>query len=291
MDKWITAVLYGLSSGGILFLVSLALSIGYGLMRVVNMEAMLYYSFGAYFSYMVVLATGNFFLGALAAMGIGALLGFIVETQLLRRLYHRNMMFTVVATFSTFLIGIGLIQYIWGLQPKPVASPTKAMVAILGSTIPLYRVLVFATAAAAYIFIQLLLNRTIAGKAIRAGVENRDNVQALGINVNRIFTVIFVIASAFAGLGGALNGPLIMVGPYMGFDMLLFAFITVILGGLGSVKGTMVSALIMGQVISIGGTIWDPLAFVSPFIAMFIVILVKPTGLFGVKGRAFGFDV
>jgi branched-chain amino acid transport system permease protein len=290
MEKWITAVLYGFSSGGILLLVSLALSVGYGLMRVVNMEAMVYYSFGAYFTYLIVTLTGSFWLGALAAMGIGALLGLIVETQLLRRLYHRNMMFTVVATFSTFLIGIGVIQYAWGLQPKPVASPMQTMVRLLGTSIPLYRVIIVAIAASAYTVLQLLLNKTIAGKAILAGVENRDNVQALGINVNRIFTIIFVIVSAFAGLGGALNAPLIMVGPYMGFDMLLFAFITVILGGLGSVKGTMVSALIMGQVISVGGTIWAPLAFVSPFIVMFIVILVKPTGLFGVKGRAFGFD-
>jgi branched-chain amino acid transport system permease protein len=149
---------------------------------------------------------------------------------------------------------------------------------------------VFFVAAIVYILIQLLLNRTIAGKAIMAGVENRDNVEALGINVNKIFTVTFVIASAVAGLGGALNAPMIMVGPYMGFDMLLLSFITVILGGLGSVKGTMVSALIMGQVMSIGGTLWAPLTFIAPFMVMFVVILVKPTGLYGVKGAAFGYD-
>jgi branched-chain amino acid transport system permease protein len=290
MDKWITAVLYGLSTGGIYFLVSLALSIGYGLMRVVNLEAMLYYSFGAYFTYVAVGWTGSFVLGALAGMAVGALLGLLVETQLLRRLYHRNMIFTMVATYSTNLIGIGIIQLVWGLQPKPVASPTTAMVSILGQTIPLYRVLVIIIAVVAYIVIQLLLTRTIAGKAIRAGVENRDNVQALGININRIFTVTFVIASAFAGLGGALNAPLIMVGPYMGFDMLLPAFITVIVGGLGSVTGTALSALIIGQVISVGGTIWAPLSFVAPFIVMFVVVLLKPTGLMGVKTATFGFD-
>jgi len=290
MDKWITAILYGFSSGAILFLVSLALSIGYGLMRVVNMEAMLYYSFGAYATYVVVSLTGNFILGAVTAMVIGASLGLLVETQLLRRLYHRNMMFTMVATYSSFMIGIGFIQIIWGLQPKPVASPTSAIITILGSNIPLYRLIVIATAIVAYILITTMLNRTITGRAIRAGVENRDNVQALGINVNKIFTGTFVIASAFAGLGGALNAPLIMVGPYMGFDMLLLAFITVIVGGLGSVKGTALSAILIGQVISIGGTVWGPLASVGPFIVMFIVILIKPTGLLGVKGVAFGFE-
>jgi branched-chain amino acid transport system permease protein len=145
-------------------------------------------------------------------------------------------------------------------------------------------------AAAAYLIIQLIIDRTVTGKALRAGIENRDNVVALGIDINRIFTVTFVIASAFAGLGGALNAPLIMVGPYMGFDMLLLAFITVILGGLGSIKGTMVSALILGQVISVGGTIWSPLAFVAPFAVMLLVIVVRPSGLFGVRAKAFGFD-
>jgi branched-subunit amino acid ABC-type transport system permease component len=287
MDKWITAVLYGFSSGAILFLVSLALSIGYGLMRVVNMEAMLYYSFGAYATYVVVSQTGSFILGAIVAMAIGALLGLLVETQLLRRLYHRKMMFTMVATYSTFLVGIGIIQMVWGLQPKPVSSPTTAIITILGANIPLYRLLVIATAIVAYILIQTMLNKTIIGRAIQAGVENRDNVQALGININKIFTGTFVVASAFAGLGGALNAPLIMVGPYMGFDMLLLAFITVIVGGLGSIKGTALSAILIGQVISVGGTIWGPLAYVAPFIAMFIVILVKPTGLMGVKSAAY----
>jgi branched-chain amino acid transport system permease protein len=290
MEKWLTAILYGFSSSGILFLVSLPLSIGYGLMRVINMEAMLYYSFGAYMTYTVVTMTGSFFLGAVAAIAVAVLLGYIVETQLIRRVYHREMMFTLVATFSVFLIGLGLIQIIWGLNPRPVGSPMQGSTVLMGAQIPTYRVLTMIIAVLAYISIQLFINKTIVGKAVRAGIENRQNVEALGININKIFTLTFVIASGFAGLGGALNAPLIMVGPYMGFDMLLFAFITVILGGLGSIKGTMVSALILGQVISVGGTLWSPLSFVAPFVVMFIVILVKPTGLYGVRGKAFGFE-
>jgi len=290
MNRWFEAFIYGLSSSGILFMVSLALSIGYGLMRVVNMEAMLYYSFGAYITYTVVSLTGNFFLGALAATLTGALLGLLVETQLLRRIYHRAMMFTMVVTYGVFLIGVGIIQFIWGLNPKPVQAPIDGMLNFLGVSIPIYRVIIIFIAFAAFIVIQLLINKTIIGKALRAGIENKDNVVALGINIKKIFTITFVVASAFAGLGGALNAPIIMVGPYMGFDMLLLSFITVILGGLGSIKGTAVSALILGQVISIGGMIWSPLATVAPFGVMIIVILIKPTGLFGVKGKAFGFD-
>jgi len=289
-NLWLTALVYGFSISGILFLVSVGISIGFGLMRIVNMEQMVYYTFGAYMTYTIVSITGSFFLGLISAIVVAAFLGFIVEIQLLRRVYGKEMMFTMVVTFSVFLIGIGIIQYIWGLDPKPVSSPMQTMVNIFGVSLPLYRLLIIIIALVVYILIQLLLSKTIIGKAIRAGIENPNNVQGLGINIYRIFTITFVIASGLAGLGGALNAPLIMVGPYMGWDMLLFAFITVILGGLGSIKGTMISALILGQVISLGGTLWSPLAFVAPFIVMFFVILIKPTGLYGVRGIAFGFE-
>jgi branched-chain amino acid transport system permease protein len=210
--------------------------------------------------------------------------------MLLRRVYGQELMFTMVVTFSVFLIGIGIIQFIWGLAPKPVASPTEMLVDIFEVSMPLYRLIIIGIAALVYILIQLLLNRTIIGRALRAGIEDPDKVQGLGINIYKIITFTFVVASGLAGLGGVLNGPLIMVGPYMGFDMLLYAFVTVILGGLGSIKGTLVSAIILGQVISIGGTLWAPLSYLAPFVVMFFVILIKPTGLFGVAGKAFGFE-
>ena len=289
VELLLPAIFFGLSVSGILFLVSLGISIGFGLMRIVNMEQMVYYTFGAYMTYTMVSATGSFFLGVVAGILVAAFLGFLVETLLLRRVYGRELMFTMVVTFSVFLIGIGIIQYTWGLDPKPVASPVDTMVSVVGVRMPLYRILIIVVALLVYGMIQIFLNKTIIGKAIRAGIENPEQVQGLGINIRRIFTLTFVVASGLAGLGGSLNAPLTMTGPYMGFDMLLFAFITVILGGLGSIKGTLVSALILGQVISVGGTIWSPLAFVAPFIVMFVVILWRPTGLFGVTGKAFGF--
>jgi branched-chain amino acid transport system permease protein len=196
----------------------------------------------------------------------------------------------MVVTFSVFLIGIGIVQYIWGLAPKPVASPTEIMVSIFSVNIPLYRLIVIGVAALIYIGLQLLLNTTIIGKALRAGIEDPENVQGLGINIYKIITFTFVVASGLAGLGGALNAPLIMIGPYMGFDMLLFAFVTVVLGGLGSIKGTLVSALILGQMISVGGTIWSPLSYLAPFVLMFFFLLIKPSGLYGVATKAFGFE-
>ncbi len=284
------AIIFGVSTSGVLFLVSLGISIGFGLMRIVNMEQMIYYTFGAYATYSLLTLTGSFWLGLASGVLLAALLGFLVENMLLRRVYGQELMFTMVVTFSVFLIGIGIIQFLWGLVPKPVASPTEIMVDILNVSMPLYRLIIIGIAALVYVLIQLLLNRTIIGRALRAGIEDPDKVQGLGIDIYRIFTFTFVVASGLAGLGGALNAPLIMVGPYMGFDMLLYAFVTVILGGLGSIKGTLVSAIILGQVISVGGTIWAPLSYLAPFVVMFFVILIKPTGLFGVAGKAFGFE-
>ena len=290
LELYVSAVIFGLCVSGILFLVSIGISIGFGLMRIINMEQMVYYTFGAYLTFALVAATGSFLLGVICGTLVAAGVGYLVETQLLRRVYGKELMFTMVVTFSVFMIGIGLIQYIFGLASKPVGMPFRVLIPILGAQVPLYRVMVFVISMAVYVLIYLFLNKTIVGKAIRAGIENPEQVQGLGINIRKIFTITFVVASGLAGFGGALNAPLVGVTPYMGFKMLLFAFITVILGGLGSIKGTLVSSLIMGQVMSVGGTIYGPLAFVGPFIVMFVVILFRPTGLYGVKGRAFGFE-
>ncbi|MGE5840183.1 MAG: branched-chain amino acid ABC transporter permease [Deltaproteobacteria bacterium] len=290
LELYISSIILGLCISGILLLVSIGISIGFGLMRIINMEQMVYYTFGAYLTYALVSWSGSFWLGLLAGTLVAAGVGFLVETQLLRRVYGKELMFTMVVTFSVFMIGIGLIQYAFGLASKPVGQPFAASISFFGTKIPVYRLVVIVISLVVYILIQAFLNKTIFGKAIRAGIENPDQVQGLGINIRRIFTITFVVASGLAGFGGCLHSPLVGVRPYMGFDMLLLAFITVILGGLGSLKGTLVSAAILGQVISVGGTIYSPLSSVGPFIVMFIVILLKPTGLYGIKGKAFGFE-
>jgi len=289
-ELYISSIILGLCVSGILLLVSIGLSIGFGLMRIINMEQMVYYTFGAYLTYALVSWSGSFWLGLLVGTLVAAGVGFLVETQLLRRVYGKELMFTMVVTFSVFMIGIGLVQYAFGLASKPVGQPFAASVNFFGTGVPVYRLLVILISLVVYILIQLFLTRTIFGKAIRAGIENPDQVQGLGINIRRIFTITFVVASGLAGFGGCLHSPLVGVRPYMGFDMLLLAFITVILGGLGSLKGTLISAAILGQVISVGGTLYSPLSSVGPFIVMFVVILLKPTGLYGIKGKAFGFE-
>jgi branched-chain amino acid transport system permease protein len=132
-----------------------------------------------------------------------------------------------------------------------------------------------------YAGIWLFLNRTIIGKAIRAGIEDVEHVEGLGINVSRLFSVTFVIAGALSGLAGGLHAPLIMVDPQMGLEVLAFAFMVVIIGGLGSIKGTLISAFLVGQVVSLGSLIYAPLAQMVPFATMLLILLIKPTGLYG----------
>jgi len=152
---------------------------------------------------------------------------------------------------------------------------------ILGTDVPVYRLIVVVIAALVYGGIWLFLNKTIIGKAIRAGIEDVEHVEGLGINVYRLFTITFIIAGTLSGLAGGLHAPLIMVDPQMGLEVMPFIFMVVIIGGLGSIKGTLISALLVGQVVSIGSLIYAPLAQMAPFAIMLLILLIKPTGLFG----------
>jgi branched-chain amino acid transport system permease protein len=187
----------------------------------------------------------------------------------------------MITSFGILLAGIGAIKGIWGVVPKPVRVPFDQQIDLLGTGIPVYRLLVVAIAALVYAGLWVFLNRTIIGKAIRAGIEDMEHVEGLGINAARLFTVTFVIAGALSALAGGLYAPLIMVDPHMGLEVLAFVFMVVIIGGLGSIKGTLWSSLIVGQVVSIGSLIYAPLAVMAPFAMMLLILLVRPTGLFG----------
>jgi branched-chain amino acid transport system permease protein len=152
---------------------------------------------------------------------------------------------------------------------------------VFGTDVPVYRVAVIVVALLVYAGIWLFLNKTITGKAIRAGIEDVEHVEGLGINVSRLFTITFVIAGALSGLAGALRAPLIMVDPTMGLEIIAFVFMVVIIGGLGSIKGTLISAFLVGQVVEIGSLVYAPLAQMAPFAIMLLILLLKPTGLYG----------
>jgi branched-chain amino acid transport system permease protein len=277
----IPGIIFGLSMGSIFFLMSIGLSLCFGLMRVISLDQLLYYSVGAYITYSVTLASGNLWLGVVAGVAVGGIAGFAVERLVYRRIYERDITFSMITSFGILIGGVGIIKFFWGLVPRPVPVPIAAQMDIFGTEIPVYRLVVVLIAGLVYLGIWLFLNKTIIGKAIRAGIEDVEHVEGLGINVYRLFTVTFIIAGALSGLAGGLHAPLIMVDPQMGLEVLAFAFMVVIIGGLGSIKGTLVSSLLVGQVMSIGSLVNAPLAQMAPFAIMLLILLMRPTGLFG----------
>jgi branched-chain amino acid transport system permease protein len=277
----ISGVIFGLSIGSIFFLMAIGLSLCFGLMRIISLDQLLYYSVGAYITYSLSLATGSVWLGVLGGLIVAGVIAFAVERLVFRRIYERELTFSMITSFGILIGGIGIIKFFWGVVPRPVPVPTMIQIDIVGTEVPVYRLIVIGIAVLVYVGIWLFLNRTIIGKAIRAGIENVEHVEGLGINVSRLFTITFIIAGALSGLAGGLQAPLIMVDPSMGLEVLAFVFMVVIIGGLGSIKGTLVSAFIVGQVVSLGSLIYAPLAQMAPFAIMLLILLIKPTGLYG----------
>jgi branched-chain amino acid transport system permease protein len=278
-----SGVIFGLSIGSIYFLMAIGLSLCFGLMRIISLDQLFYYSVGAYITYAISLYSGSMWLGALGGMVVAGLLAFAVERFIFLRIYERDIAFTMITSFGILIGGVGIIKAIWGLVPRPVTMPILTQWTILGTEIPVYRLMVILIAAIVYGLIWLFLNKTIIGKAIRAGIESVEHVEGLGINVYRLFTITFIISGILSGLAGGLHAPLIMVDPHMGLEVMPFIFMVVIIGGLGSIKGTLISALIVGQVFSIGALIYAPLAQMAPFAIMLLILLIKPTGLYGSK--------
>ena len=277
----ISGVIFGLSIGGVFFLMAIGLSLCFGLMRIISLDQLLYYSVGGYITYSVSVAAGNVWLGVLAGCMVAGIVAFAVERLIFRRIYERELTYSMITSFGILIGGIGVIKSIWGVVPRPVPVPTMVQWNMIGTEVPVYRLIVFALAIVVYAGIWLFLNRTIIGKAIRAGIEDVEHVEGLGINVSRLFTLTFIIAGALSGLAGGLHAPLIMVDPQMGLEVLAFVFMVVIIGGLGSIKGTLISAFLVGQVVSIGSLIYAPLAQMAPFAIMLVILLIKPTGLYG----------
>jgi branched-chain amino acid transport system permease protein len=279
----ISGVIFGLSIGSVFFLLAIGLSLCFGLMRIISMDQLLYYSVGAYITYTIHVVTGSTWLGVFGGMVVAGLVSFGVERFVFLRIYERDIAFTMITSFGILFAGVGAIKYIWGLIPRPVPVPIDAQVGILGTGVPVYRLIVIVISLLVYLGIWLFLNRTITGKAIRAGIEDVEHVEGLGVNVYRLFTVTFILSGILSGLAGGLHSSLIMVDPQMGLEVLAFVFMVVIIGGLGSIKGTLASAFIVGQVVSLGSLIYAPLAQMAPFAVMLLILLIKPTGLYGSK--------
>jgi branched-chain amino acid transport system permease protein len=280
----------GLGLGGLYFLVASGLSLIYGLMRVLNFAHGAFLTVGAYVGYEVSTHMGAasswpvFALTLAVGAGTGAVFAFFTELLLVRRLYEREIE-QVLVTVGLGLGSVALVNSAWGTDPRPFPAPRwmSRTTVLFGAQIPNDRLVCIAVAASVLCALLVLLRRTRHGLIIRAGVENRAMVAALGIDVRRSFTTVFVIGGAAAGLGGVLaalyNGS---VAPGMGDSLLIFAFIVVVIGGLGSITGSALAALVVAMLQQF--TNYYAVSGLGDFmvvLALAVVLLVRPAGLFG----------
>jgi branched-chain amino acid transport system permease protein len=273
----INTIAYGLTIGAILYIISIGLSLTFGTMRIVNFAHGLIYTIGAYLLITILpFARGNFVLGATLAVLAVIPISYIVERFVIRKLYGVSIDYAIIATYAVVLIGIDLIKWIWGAAPIPLSDPVGIDVTLAGVTLPLYRLLIIIFALVIFGVLTVFFKKTMVGKIVVAALEDKDAVKSLGISVDKYFAIIFVIGSCLAALGGVLYAPITSVHPYMGMTVLLLSFAVVLVGGLGNIKGTFVSAFVLGLIMAITGRFWGPAAETIVFVVMGIVLIFKP---------------
>jgi len=273
----------GFVFGMILALIAMGLSIIFGLMDIINFAHGAYYSLGAYVALTAMGFIDNFWLALFVVPATVMLVGFFVEFVLLRPLYGKDPVFSLLLNFGVMLAIIQVIRLVWGVDYKPFSPPEGLSGSVyLGFMhFSIYRLFVVSVCIGLAILVWLLLKKTSLGMTVRAAVDKRDMVRALGINVSAVFTLVFGIGVALAGLGGALAAPLFSVFPEMGLQILIESFVVVVIGGMGSFKGSIVAGIIVGEIMALT-TLWYPeMSQVAVYVFMAVFLLTRPQGLFG----------
>ena len=299
----IEQVLNGLQFGVMLFLMAAGLTLIFGVMGLINLAHGSLYMIGAFAAAAVAGATGSFLLAILAAMVAAAFAGAIVEMAVLRRLYARDHLDQVLATFALILIFSEGTRGIFGSLPLYLNIPSWLSGPVTlpgGIQYPLYRLALIVVGLLVWLGLWALIERTRLGIQIRAGENDREMIAALGINISKLYTLVFALGAALAGLAGALVGTIQSVQVGMGEPVLILAFVVIVIGGIGSIKGAFVGALLVGLTSTLGGIFLpelfklftDPataqsagasLASMSIYILMSLVLIWRPTGLFGAR--------
>ena len=279
-------VFTGLVLGGIFVLLAVGLSLIFGLMTVVNFSHGALYMLGAYFGFVLMGRTGSFLVAlVLAPLLVGAF-GLFVERFLIRPLYGRSPDDPLLLTFGLSLVLVEVARLIWGKIGVTLDPPRALAGAVnLGFTyFPSYRLFVIAVTAVVLVGLWLFLERTTVGLVIRGGSRDPLMVRALGVDLRRIWLLVFGIGSALAGLAGILAGPMRSVYAEMGVTTVIESFVVVVVGGMGSLPGAIVAGLLIGQVVSVTTFFAPKLAEINVFLVMALVLLLRPSGLFGEAG-------
>jgi len=279
--------LSGLTAAMFLFLIASGLSLIFGVLRVLNFAHGSFYMLGAYTAYQFVewvgTGPGRFWVAALGAALAIALLGGLVERFLFRHLYGKEELYQLLFTYALVLILSDAAKILWGTQQKSVSRPPSltGAVNLLGATVPYYNLFILLLGPAIALVFWAVLHRSRTGRLIRAAALDRETLGALGVDVNRLYTGVFVIGSFLGGLGGALVTPVKTIVPGMDTEMIVEAFIVVVIGGLGSFWGTFLGALVYGQVLSFGILFIPRFSIFSVFALMAAVLIIRPWGLLG----------
>lgn len=278
----------GLVLGGILVLMATGLSLIFGLMTVVNFAHGSLYMLGAYFAFTVLALTKSFWAALILVPLIVGTLGLLIERVLIRRLYGRNPDDPLLLTFGLSLVLVESVKVFWGKLDLTLDPPHEMAGAVnLGfMNFPVYRLFVIAVTALVLVGLWLFLEKTNVGLIVRAGTRDALMVRALGIDLNRVWFLIFGLGIGLAGLAGVLAGPMRGVYAEMGVEIIIECFVVVVVGGMGSLPGAVVAGLLIGEIVSLTTFFAPKLAEIVIFLVMGAVLLVRPSGLFGEAGLA-----
>jgi branched-chain amino acid transport system permease protein len=304
---WLLALEQGLNGvqlGLMLFLIAAGLTLVFGIMDMINLAHGSLYMIGAYAAAAVAQASGSFALAVVAAIVITAVIGVLLETILLRHFYRRDHLSQVLGTFALLLMINEAVRMIFGSQPIMLNTPQalSGPVSLLpGLRYPAYRLFVIGVGLAIALLLYVLVARTRTGMRVRAGASNREMATAMGVNVRVLFTAIFGVGAGLCALAGAMLGPILSVQVGMGESVLILAFVVIVIGGIGSIRGALVGALLIGMVDTMGrallptllrsvlppasaSSLGPALASIAIYVLMAAILMWRPQGLFPARG-------
>jgi branched-chain amino acid transport system permease protein len=305
MLYFIEQCLNGAQLGMLLFLLAAGLTLVFGIMDLVNLAHGSLYMLGAYFAATFAVLTGSFVLAVILAVAASLIAGMVLEVVAIRRLYERGHLDQVLGTFGLLLFFNELVRLVWGPAGMTLALPHQMLTAVQimpGVYYPVYRLVIILVALAVAALLYFVVMRTRLGMLIRAGASNREMVGALGINIKLLYTLVFGLGAALAGFAGVMQAPILTVQIGMGENILILAFVVIIIGGIGSIRGAFVAAIVVGLIDTLGraflpdmlhhilstnaaATLGPALSSMSIYILMAAILVFRPEGLFPAAGR------
>ncbi len=283
MTEFAVFFFHGLAYAGLLFLVSAGLTLVFGMMNVLNFAHAAMYMLGAYFSYTLLQSTGQFWLSLMVCPILLFVIGAVIERFLLRRVHAFGHLHELLLTFGLAYVITEVVKWIWGNFPLALTidGVLGETVELLGMDYPVYRIFIFLCAVFVGTVMALILYKTRLGIILRAAVNDSEMVNALGVNVPMVFMGVFAFGAALSGFAGVIAGPLLTTYPGMAHDILIEAFVVIVVGGFGSLGGAVIASLLIGELQSFGVLLFPKLSVALVYLLMAAVLIVKPSGLFG----------